>query len=145
MAAADAAIGASKSLVLDAEAEVEAARATIERIQADIDDSVLRSPRDGRVQCRVAQLGEVLAAGGLLLNLVDLGDVYMTFFTLTAGTLLYVGAATAMGLLISSFMRSQVAALFGTAAEDKRVAALQLPATQFAGLDPASSLEGIGA
>jgi HlyD family secretion protein len=84
VAAADAAIGASKSLVIDAEAEVEAARATIERIQADIDDSVLRSPRDGRVQYRVAQLGEVLAAGGRVLNLVDLGDVYMTFFLPTA-------------------------------------------------------------
>jgi hypothetical protein len=38
-----------------------------------------------------------------------------SFFTLASGTLLYVGAATAMGLLISTFMRSQVAAIFGTA------------------------------
>jgi HlyD family secretion protein len=84
VAAADAAVSASKSWVVDAEAEVEAARATIQRIQADIDDSVLRSPRDGRVQYRVAQLGEVLAAGGRVLNLIDLGDVYMTFFLPTA-------------------------------------------------------------
>ncbi len=63
---------------------MEAARATIERIQADIDDSVLRSPRDGRVQYRVAQPGEVLSAGGVVLNLVDLGDVYMTFFLPTS-------------------------------------------------------------
>jgi HlyD family secretion protein len=87
VAAADAASGAAKSQVVDAEAEVEAARATIQRIEADIDDSLLRSPRDGRVQYRVAQLGEVLAAGGRVLNLIDLGDVYMTFFlpTLAAG------------------------------------------------------------
>ena len=52
----------------------------IERIQADIDDSVLRSPRDGRVQYRVAEPGEVLDAGGVVLNVVDLSDVYMTFF-----------------------------------------------------------------
>jgi HlyD family secretion protein len=32
------------------------------------------------VQYRVAQPGEVLSAGGRVLNLVDLGDVYMTFF-----------------------------------------------------------------
>ena len=32
----------------------------------------------------------------------------------TAGTVLYVGAATAMGLLVSSFMRSQIAAIFAT-------------------------------
>jgi HlyD family secretion protein len=55
-------------------------RATIQRIKADIDDSALRSPRDGRVQYRVAQPGEVLNAGGAVLNLVDLSDVYMTFF-----------------------------------------------------------------
>ena len=86
-AAADAAIGYARSQVVAAGAEVEAARASIERIQADIDDSVLRSPRDGRVQYRVAQPGEVLSAGGVVLNLVDLGDVYMTFFlpTVAAG------------------------------------------------------------
>lgn len=80
LAATDAAIGTAKSQVIDAQAAVAAVRATIERIQADIDDSVLRAPRDGRVQYRVAQPGEVLAAGGRVLNIVDLGDVYMTFF-----------------------------------------------------------------
>ena len=79
-AAADAAIGTARSQVIAAQAQVEAARATIERVQADIDDSTLRSPRDGRVQYRVAEPGEVLAAGGRVLNLVDLEDVYMTFF-----------------------------------------------------------------
>lgn len=84
LAAADAAIGTAKSQVVNAEAATDAARASIQRIQADIDDAVLRSPRDGRVQYRVAQPGEVLAAGGRVLNLVDLGDVYMTFFLPTA-------------------------------------------------------------
>ncbi|MCG2633926.1 MAG: HlyD family efflux transporter periplasmic adaptor subunit [Gammaproteobacteria bacterium] len=79
-AAAQAAIGRAKSDVIGAEATVEAARATIQRFQADIDDSVLRSPRDGRVQYRVAQPGEVLSPGGVVLNMVDLADVYMTFF-----------------------------------------------------------------
>jgi HlyD family secretion protein len=39
------------------------------------------------VQYRVAQPGEVVAAGGRVLNLVDLTDVYMTFYlpTATAG------------------------------------------------------------
>ncbi len=79
-AAAEAALGTARAEVVGAEAAVEATRATIERIRADIDDSALRAPRDGRVQYRVAQPGEVLAAGGRVLNLVDLGDVYMTFF-----------------------------------------------------------------
>ncbi|MEV4782076.1 HlyD family secretion protein, partial [Burkholderia sp. LMU1-1-1.1] len=57
-----------------------AARATVERIGVDLADSALTAPRAGRVQYRIAQPGEVLAGGGKVLNLVDLGDVYMTFF-----------------------------------------------------------------
>lgn len=59
---------------------MEAAQATERRIVADIDDSELKAPRDGRVQYRVAEPGEVLSAGGRVLNMVDLSDVYMTFF-----------------------------------------------------------------
>lgn len=84
LAAAEAAIGTARSQIVGARADVEAARATIRRIQADIDDSALAAPRDGRVQYRVAEPGEVLAAGGRVLNLVDLADVYMTFFLPTA-------------------------------------------------------------
>lgn len=84
LAAADAAIGAAKAQLVDAEAAVEAAHAAIQSITADINDSTLKSPRDGRIQYRVAQPGEVLSAGGRVLNLVDLGDVYMTFFLPTA-------------------------------------------------------------
>ena len=48
-------------------------------------------------------------------------------------------AATAFGLLISSFTRSQIAAIFGAA-----ILTL-VPAMQFCGvLDPVSSLEGLG-
>jgi HlyD family secretion protein len=84
LAASEAAVSASKAQVVDANAAVDAARAAIESITADINDSVLKSPRDGRVQYRVAQPGEVLAAGGRVLNMVDLSDVYMTFFLPTA-------------------------------------------------------------
>ncbi len=84
LAATEAAIGAAKAQVVDAQAAVEAAKAAISSIVADINDSILRAPRDGRVQYRVAQPGEVLSAGGRVLNLVDLGDVFMTFFLPTA-------------------------------------------------------------
>lgn len=80
VAATDAAIGTAEALVINARAAVDAAIATIERIQADINDSTLRSPRDGRVQFRVAQPGEVLGSGGRVLNMIDVTDVYMTFF-----------------------------------------------------------------
>lgn len=80
LAATEAAIGAAKAQVVDAEASVEAAKAAIASIEADINDATLRAPKPGRVQYRVAQPGEVLSAGGRVLNLVDVSDVYMTFF-----------------------------------------------------------------
>jgi HlyD family secretion protein len=79
-ASADSAIATARSQVIGALSRVDAARATIERIDADIKDSDLRAPRAGRVQFRVAQPGEVVSGGGRVLNLVDLTDVYMTFF-----------------------------------------------------------------
>jgi ribosome-dependent ATPase len=78
----------------------------------------------------------------LVLLAVTMFGVPLTgsFLTLTAATLIYVVAATAIGLLISTFMRSQIAALFGT------MVLTILPAVQFSGLlDPVSSLEGAGA
>lgn len=80
VAAADAAIATSRAQVSGAESAVEAAKASIERIRADITDSALQAPRNGRIQFRVAQAGEVVPAGGRVLNMVDLSDVYMTFF-----------------------------------------------------------------
>jgi ribosome-dependent ATPase len=62
-----------------------------------------------------------------------------SFFALTLAALLYVSAATGLGLLISSFMKSQIAAIFGTAV------LTMLPAVSFSGLiDPVSSLQGAG-
>jgi HlyD family secretion protein len=80
VAAAEAATVAAQAQVEGAGFAVTASQATIARIEADIEDSLIKSPRDGRIQYRVAQPGEVLAGGGKVLNLVDLSDVYLTFF-----------------------------------------------------------------
>ena len=80
LAASDAAIATARSQVVGAEAAVQAGHATIERLDAEIEDGTLRAPRAGRVQYRVVQPGEVVAAGGKVLNIIDVGDVYMTFF-----------------------------------------------------------------
>jgi HlyD family secretion protein len=80
VAAAEAAIEAAKSQVTGAKSTVEATLATIARIKTDIEDCSLKSPRNGRVQYRIVQTGEVVGVGGKILNVVDLGDVYMTFF-----------------------------------------------------------------
>ncbi len=79
-AAADAGISSANAQVVDAKAAADAAKAAIDTIQTQIEDSLLTAPRDGRVQFRVAQPGEIVAGGGRVVNLVDLGDVYMSFF-----------------------------------------------------------------
>ena len=78
--AAQAAITAAHTQVAGARSTAAAADASVARVKADIDDSALIAPRSGRVQYRIAQAGEVIGGGGKVLNLVDLSDVYMTFF-----------------------------------------------------------------
>jgi len=78
--AAHAAVTAAQAQAVGARSAVTAAVATGARIEADLLDGHLTSPRAGRIQYRVAQPGEVLAGGGKVLSLVDLMDVYMTFF-----------------------------------------------------------------
>ncbi|UNH25911.1 HlyD family efflux transporter periplasmic adaptor subunit [Moellerella wisconsensis] len=80
VAASTAAIDSAHAGIVQAKTRVEAAAASERRIIADLDDSILKAPRSGRIQYRVAEPGEVLSAGGRVLNMVDLSDVYMTFF-----------------------------------------------------------------
>ncbi len=85
----------------------------------------------------LAMLNAVL----LILQAVFVFDVAITgsLLALLIGSLLYVWAATGFGLLFSTFLRSQIAAIFGTAV------LTILPAVSFSGLtDPVSSLEGAG-
>ena len=82
--AAEASVATARSKVLEEQSAEKAVKETIRRIQADINDSALKAPRDGRVQFKVAQPFEVVGAGGQVLSLIDLSDVYMTFFLPTA-------------------------------------------------------------
>ena len=63
-----------------AQSAIDAATAESERLKAEIEDSVLRAPIRGRVQTRLAEPGEVLPAGGKVLSMIDLSDVYMYLF-----------------------------------------------------------------
>lgn len=63
-----------------------------------------------------------------------------SILTLCLGALLYVTCATGLGLLMSSILNSQIAAIFGT------TIVTLLPAIQFSGLiHPTSAMEGFGA
>lgn len=74
----------AKANVLAAEGRVAVQKAELQRIEADLADSVLVAAYDGRIQYLLAHEGEVLSAGGRVMNLVNLTDTYMTFFLPTS-------------------------------------------------------------
>ena len=63
-----------------AKQQVKVAEANVATVQTRITDATLSSPVLGRVLYRLAEPGEVLAAGGKALTLVNLEDVYMEIF-----------------------------------------------------------------
>ena len=77
---AEAALNVADAQVAEAEHAVQAAREAAERIRTQVADSILVAPIDGRVQYRLAHTGEVLAAGGRVITLLDITYVYMTVF-----------------------------------------------------------------
>jgi len=77
---AHAATRAAEAQVADATATIGAAAATVASLQTQLRVGALVAPVAGRIQHRLAEPGEVLAAGGRVLTLLDLSDVYMTLF-----------------------------------------------------------------
>jgi HlyD family secretion protein len=78
--AAQAELAGARAQATQAQSAIEAARAEVERLQAEIRDAVLVAPVRARVETRLAEPGEVLDAGGRVLSLIDLADVYMYVF-----------------------------------------------------------------
>lgn len=78
--AAQAALRAVVAQRSQAESAIRSAEADVHRLQAILDDLVLRAPRSGRVQYKIARDGEVVGAGSRVLTILDLVDVYMTIF-----------------------------------------------------------------
>jgi HlyD family secretion protein len=77
---AEAALRGARIEVAQREAAIDAGAAKIQKIQTVIDDSMLKSAIRGRVLYRLAEPGEVLPAGGKVLTVLALADVYMTIF-----------------------------------------------------------------
>lgn len=77
---AQAALNAANASLDDARAAADATRADVARIESLIDDSTLKAPRRGRVEYKLVQSGEVVAAGAPIVTLLDLESVYMTVF-----------------------------------------------------------------
>jgi len=88
---ANAALEAAEARVIESEHALEAATHDVELYNVEINDDTLVAPRDGRIQYRVANLGEVLPAGGHVFAMLDTSYVYMDVYlpTLEAGKVRY--------------------------------------------------------
>jgi HlyD family secretion protein len=73
-------IQGARAALVEAEAAKQAAAAQVAQIEAMLDDSELHTPAMGRVEYKLVQPGEVVAAGGRLATILDLSNVYMTIF-----------------------------------------------------------------
>lgn len=90
-ATAAAAVRSAEAGIARAEATIAAREATVERIRADLGEYEITVPVAGRIQYRLAEPGEVIAAGGKVATMLDLKRVYMTVYlpTRDAGRLAY--------------------------------------------------------
>ncbi|WP_151777010.1 HlyD family secretion protein [Acinetobacter brisouii] len=84
-----AAVHAAQAAQAEATAAVGQAQAQIHSADSTHQDMLIRAPKAGRVEYRIAEVGNVLAAGSKVVTLLDPSDVTMTVFlpTNTVGKL----------------------------------------------------------
>lgn len=77
---ARAVLEAAQRTVTARERSVVAAQALVDQIDAQIADTILMAPVRGRVLYRLANPGEVLSAGGKVLTIINLSEIYMEIY-----------------------------------------------------------------
>jgi len=77
---ANALLNAAKARVTQSERALDAATHDVELYTVQIEDNTLVAPRDGRIEYRIANIGEVLAAGGHVFAMLDTSNVYMDIY-----------------------------------------------------------------
>lgn len=84
MDAAVAGRNAATERIAEAQFAMDAATHDVQLYQVEIADNSLFAPRDARIQYRVANVGEVLPAGGKVFTVLDTNYVYMDIYLPTA-------------------------------------------------------------
>ena len=94
-AVAQASLSIANARVGEVEQTLDAARHDVDLYRVNIADNTLTAARDGRIQYRLANVGEVIPAGGKVFTMLDVGYVYMDIFlpTTDAGRTLVGGDA----------------------------------------------------
>jgi HlyD family secretion protein len=77
---ANAALKAAQARVTEAQHALEASTHDVELYTVNIADNTLVAPKDGRIQYRIANVGEVLPAGGKVFTMLDISYVYMDVY-----------------------------------------------------------------
>jgi HlyD family secretion protein len=80
MNAAIAGLNAATERVAQTERALEASKHDVGLYTVNINDNDLVAPRDGRIQYRIANIGEVLPAGGKVFTMLDISYVYMDVY-----------------------------------------------------------------
>jgi HlyD family secretion protein len=82
--ATSAALKAAQYRVAESQHAMEASTHDVELNEVNIADNTLVAPTDGRIQYRIANIGEVLPAGGKVFTMLDISYVYMDVYLPTA-------------------------------------------------------------
>jgi HlyD family secretion protein len=77
---ANAGVVAGEAKVAESEHALQAAEHDVQLYTVNINDNDLFAPRPGRIQYRIANIGEVLPAGGKVFTMLDIGYVYMDVY-----------------------------------------------------------------
>ncbi|THD71896.1 MAG: HlyD family efflux transporter periplasmic adaptor subunit [Bradyrhizobium sp.] len=76
----NAGLSAATNRVAETERALEASEHDVGLYTVNINDNDLVAPRDGRIQYRIANIGEVLPAGGKVFTMLDISYVYMDIY-----------------------------------------------------------------
>ena len=75
-----AALNTTQAAKAEAEAGVAQAQAQLEKAQSQHEDMIIKSPKDGRLEYQIAEVGNVLGAGGKVVSVLDPTDTYINVF-----------------------------------------------------------------
>ena len=75
-----AAVNTTQAAKAEAEAAVVQAQAQLEKAQSQYEDMIIKAPKDGRLEYQIAEVGNVLGAGGKVVSVLDPTDTYINVF-----------------------------------------------------------------
>ncbi|WP_321892237.1 HlyD family secretion protein [Paraburkholderia tropica] len=108
---------AARAARAEAQSAIAEADAQVARMQAVLNDTIVRAPLAGRVEYRVVEVGTVLPSGGRVVSMLNPDDIYFTIFLPgpQAGKLA-IGADAR--IVLDAFPREPIAARIGYVSDD---------------------------